>query len=179
MHARGGELIAQVRTSRAGAVGVVGPEHDVVGEQLRAPVEELGERLLAVLGIEAVLLLDGNPRELTALFGHLLAELGVLGLELGQLIASGLPFLARCDLVVGHRRLPWPLVTWVYALRPACDAELIARQAILLGWRVPVATTVRQVGAAWLHDLGSGNRVRTRRIPRRFSSGDGHKHQRP
>ena len=58
MHARGVELIPQVRTAGAGAELVIGPEHDVVGEQVRAPVEELGERLLPFLGVELVLLLN-------------------------------------------------------------------------------------------------------------------------
>ena len=82
---------------------VIGAEHDVVGEKLRAPVEELGERLLPVLGVELVLLLHGNPRKLTSLFGHFLAELGLLGLELRKLVASRLPFFAGSDCVLGHR----------------------------------------------------------------------------
>src|SRR2546421_9316188 len=107
MDARGVELVAQVRTTGAGAAFVIGPEHDVVGKELRAAVEELGERPLPVLGVELVLLLDGNPGKLTSLLGHLLAELGVLGLELGKLIASRLPFLRGSDLVRGHLSPPW------------------------------------------------------------------------
>src|SRR5204862_4743505 len=106
MDARAVELIAQVRAPRTGAELVIGAEHDVVGEELRAPVEELGERLLPVLGVEPVLLLDGNPWKLTPLLGHLLAELRVLGLELRKFVASRLPVLARSNLVVGHRSLP-------------------------------------------------------------------------
>src|SRR3982074_2849546 len=102
MHARGVELIPQVRTPRAGAELVVGPEHDVVGEQLRAPVKEFGERLLPVLLVEPVLLLPRNPGELAPLLGRLLAEFGVLSLELGKLIASRLPFLAGSNLMVRH-----------------------------------------------------------------------------
>src|SRR5688500_3846212 len=41
-----------------------GPLHDVVGEELRAAVEQLGQRHLAVLGVELILLLDRDPREL-------------------------------------------------------------------------------------------------------------------
>src|SRR5205085_1211478 len=68
MHTRGVELIPQVRTPGAGAELVIGPVHDVVGEQLRAPVKELCERLLPVLGVELVLLLHRNPGKLTPLF---------------------------------------------------------------------------------------------------------------
>src|ERR1700716_2907652 len=99
MDARGVELIAQVRTPGARAELVVGPEHDVVGEELRAPVEELGERLLPVLGVEPVLLPHGTPWKLTPLLGHLLAELRVLGLELRKFITSRLPVLARSNVV--------------------------------------------------------------------------------
>src|SRR5215213_3830174 len=106
MHAGGVEFIPQVRAPGAGAELVIGPEHDVVGEELRAPVEELGEGLLPVLAVEPVLLLHRNPGKLTSLLGHPLAELGVLGLELRKFIASRLPFLAGSDLVLGHRAPP-------------------------------------------------------------------------
>jgi hypothetical protein len=112
MHARRIELVPEVRAPGAGADLVVGPEHDVVGEQLRASVEELGERLLAVLGVELVLLLHRHPGQLAALLGHLLAELGVLGLELRELVASRLPFLAGSDLRVSHRCLLCPFGTY-------------------------------------------------------------------
>ena len=125
MHARGVELIPEVRAPGAGADLVVGPEHDVVGEQLRAPVEELGERLLPVLGVELVLLLHRDPGKLTPLLGHLLAELGVLGLELRELVASRLPFLAGSDLVVGHRCASSGRFGYV-RVRLARRAELIA-----------------------------------------------------
>jgi hypothetical protein len=106
MHARAVELIPQARAAGAGAELVIGAEHDVVGEQLRAPVEELGERLLPVLGVELVFLLHRNPGKLTALLGHLLAERCVLSLELRKLTASRLPLLAGSDLVVLHRSPP-------------------------------------------------------------------------
>jgi hypothetical protein len=67
---------------------VIGAEHDVVGKELRAAVEELSERLAAVLGVELVRLLHRHPGELTPLIGDLLAELRVLGLELCQLVAA-------------------------------------------------------------------------------------------
>src|SRR5450755_3207496 len=107
MHPRSVQFVPQVRASRAGAELVIGPEHDVVGEQLRASVEELRERLLPVLGVEPVLLLHRNPGKLTPLLGHLLAELRVLGLELRECITTRLPFLAGSNLVVGHCYLRW------------------------------------------------------------------------
>src|SRR5205807_6818140 len=86
----------------AGAERVVGAEHDVVGEQLRAAVEELVEGLLSVLGVERVLLLDRHPGEIATLALDLLVPLGLLGLELGELVAGHLPFLAGSSSVFGH-----------------------------------------------------------------------------
>src|SRR4029450_4707434 len=51
------------------------PEHQVVDEQLRAPLEQLGQRLRPFLAREPVLLLDRDPRQLAPL---LLDALGVL-----------------------------------------------------------------------------------------------------
>src|SRR5215208_6720519 len=110
MHASGVELIPQVRAPGAGAELVLRTKHDVVGEELRAPVEELGERLFAISGVELVILLHRNPRKLATLLGHPLTELGVLSLELRQFITSRVPFLARSDLVLGHRAPP--LAVW-------------------------------------------------------------------
>src|SRR2546429_6929878 len=47
MHARGVQLVPQVRTPGAGADLVIGPEHDVVGEELRSEehTSELQSRL--------------------------------------------------------------------------------------------------------------------------------------
>src|SRR3954452_14970171 len=96
------EAVGQAGAAGTGAERVVGAEHDVVGEQLRASVEELRERLLAVLGVEHVLLLDRHPRELATLALDLLVPLSLLGLELRELIPGCLPLLARSDLVFRH-----------------------------------------------------------------------------
>src|SRR5438270_6965973 len=137
MDARGVELIAEVRTPGAGAELVIGPEHDVVGEELRAPVEQLGERPLPVLGVELVLLLHRDPGKLTSLLGHPLVELGVLGLELRKFIASRLPFLAGSDLVRGHLSPPWA----VRHLGVAARGSLVAaRRASYVKTGVPGGT---------------------------------------
>src|SRR2546423_2152717 len=102
MHERAVEPVAQVGAAGAGAERVVGAEHDVVREQLRAPVEELGERLLAVLGVELVLLLDRDPGESEPLALDLLVSLRLLGLELGELVPGRLPFLTGSNLVFRH-----------------------------------------------------------------------------
>src|SRR4029077_6359795 len=91
-----------VGAAGAGAVRVVRAEHDVVGEQLRAPVEELGEGLLAVLGVELVLLLDRDPGEIATLARDLLVSLRLLCLALCELVPPRLPFLAASNLVFRH-----------------------------------------------------------------------------
>src|SRR3954470_17423798 len=102
VHPRRLQLVAQAGAAGTGPERVVGPVHDVVGEQLRAAVEQLAEGLLAVLGVEDVLLLDRYPGQVAPLLGDRSRELRVLSLEFRQLVASSLPFLPCCDLVVVH-----------------------------------------------------------------------------
>ena len=112
------ELVRQARAPGTRALRIVGPVHDVVGEELRAAVEEVGERLLPVLGVEDVLLLHRNPRKLHPLALDLLVSRSRLGLELRQLVTGCLPFLPGSDLVFRHRvtsrcAVTWTLVTFV------------------------------------------------------------------
>src|SRR5687767_11435692 len=105
MHARRVELVPEIRTAGARAVLEVGPEHDVVGEQLGAPVEQIGERLLPRLGIERVLLLHTDPGKPTALLCHFRAKLRMLDLDLREFVAIRLPLVSCSDLVLEHQRL--------------------------------------------------------------------------
>ena len=87
-----------------GTAGLVrGAEHEVVDEQLRATVEEVGERLRAVLGLEPVVLLDRHPGELPPLLRELVTAMGELLLLREELFARRVEFLLRADLVLGHR----------------------------------------------------------------------------
>src|SRR4051812_34728236 len=99
------ESVGEARAPGAGTERVVRAVHHVVREQLRAPVEQLGERLLAVLRIELVLLLDRHPRKLPPLLRDLPRALSVFGLELRELVTGRLPFLARSGCVRRHRLL--------------------------------------------------------------------------
>src|SRR5207244_9083519 len=78
--------------------------HDVVGEKLRAAFEQLGELLLAALGVERVVLLHRHPGKLAPLPLDFLVALGLLRLELRELVARRLPFLAGSDPVFRHLR---------------------------------------------------------------------------
>src|SRR2546421_3916617 len=125
MHERAVEPVAQVGATGAGAERVVGAEHDVVGEQLRAPVEELGEGLLAVLGVELVLLLDRDPGEIETLSLDPLVSLRLLRLELGELVPRRLPFLTCSNPVFGHL-IFLPSDSSSHEIRPAATRKLIA-----------------------------------------------------
>src|SRR3954463_16354855 len=88
------EPVRQAGAAGTRALAVVGPEHDVVGQQLRSPLEQVGEALLAVLGVEDVLLLNGHPRELWGFGRPPLVDRRLLGPELGDPVAPPLPLLA-------------------------------------------------------------------------------------
>jgi len=74
----------------------------VVDDQLRAPVEELGQRLRALVSVEDVLLVNRYPRQFLPLPRELVAAAGELLLALEQLTPSGKPLLTRRDRVLGH-----------------------------------------------------------------------------
>jgi hypothetical protein len=91
-------VVGEARAPRAGAAREALAEHQVVDEQLRAPVEQVGQRARAVLGLEAVLLLDRHPWQLAALTVELALAPVELLLLLAQGVVCGLPFLSRHDL---------------------------------------------------------------------------------
>ena len=63
--------------------GVLGPEHEVIDEKLRASSEEIGERRCALVRLEAVLLVDSNPGQILPLLRQFIAtpRQSLLGLE--------------------------------------------------------------------------------------------------
>ena len=71
------EAVRDRRTGRT-RCRVFRPEHDVIDEQLTAAIEQLRQRARALVGREAVLLVDPNPRQLLALPRELIAQPRVL-----------------------------------------------------------------------------------------------------
>src|SRR5438128_10219334 len=67
-------MIGQVNREAIEAIGdrrtrrtprrVVGPEHEVVDEELRAPAEQVCQRGAPIVGIESIILVDAHPRQL-------------------------------------------------------------------------------------------------------------------
>ena len=90
------------RRARRAAGREVRAEHEVVDEQLRAPAEEVGQGRRAVLGLEPVLLLDGDPGQRLAPAGELVAAARQLLLGLQHLEAGGEPLLAGGGGVGAH-----------------------------------------------------------------------------
>jgi hypothetical protein len=96
------EPVREARAPGACPGLVIRPVHDVVGEELGAAIEQIGESLLPVVGVELVLLRDHDPGELEPLPLDLLVSLSLCRLELCQLVACRLPLVARSDLVPSH-----------------------------------------------------------------------------
>ena len=59
----------------------------MIDEQLGSPVKQVAERPLTVVGVEAVVLLDGNPGQLASLLRQLVPKPGVLLFADEQLVA--------------------------------------------------------------------------------------------
>ena len=88
------EAVEPVRDRRAGRTPrrVVGPEHEVVDEELRAPSEEVCQRGAPFIGLESVLLVDPDPRQLLPPPRQLVAAPRQLLLLLEQLEPRCKPF---------------------------------------------------------------------------------------
>jgi hypothetical protein len=76
----------------------------VVDKELGSPLEQLDERLLTVVGVEAVLLLHPHPRQLASLLSELVAEPGVLLFAAQEPLACREPFFPCSDLMISHVR---------------------------------------------------------------------------
>ena len=74
--------------------GVVGAEHEVVDEELRAPSEKVLERGASLVGVEPVLLVDPDPRQRLPPLRELVAAPRQLLLRLEQLEPRGEPLVA-------------------------------------------------------------------------------------
>src|SRR5207247_178247 len=85
---------------------VVGPEHEVVDEELRASSEEVGQRAAPLVGLESVLLVDPHPRQLLPPPRQLVAAPRELLLRLEQLEPRGEPLFTCPGHVLRHYRSP-------------------------------------------------------------------------
>ncbi len=100
-----GEAVEPVRDRRAGSTPrrVVGPEHVVVDEELRAPSEEVCQRGAPFIDLESVLLVDPDPRQVLTSPRQLVAAPREILLRLEQLEPRCQP-LFTCPGHVSRRR---------------------------------------------------------------------------
>jgi len=101
VHGKAVEAIRDRRACRA-ATRVLGAEHEVVDEELRASIEEIGEGRSALVGLETVLLIDSNPRQLLPPLRQFVATSRQLLLGLEQLQACRKPLFTCSDLVISR-----------------------------------------------------------------------------
>ena len=74
----------------------------MIDEQLAAAVKDFRQRAWAVVGVEAVLLLDPDPGQFAPLPRQLVARSSVLLLAGKQLLAGSCPLFPCSDLVIRH-----------------------------------------------------------------------------
>src|SRR6266850_3109241 len=98
------EPVEAIRDHRAGrtASRVVGPEHEMVDEELRAPLEQALERCAPVVGLKAILLADPNPWQALPPLRQLIAAPRELLLRLEQIEPRFEPFVACPCRMRGH-----------------------------------------------------------------------------
>jgi hypothetical protein len=132
------EAVEAVRDRRTGGTArlVVGPEHEVIDEELRTRSEEICERGGSLVGLEPVLLVDRDRGQLASLLRKLVAEPGVLLFADEELVACGEPFFTCSDLVISHGCLLHVVTTLGLRGEPAA---LVADQS----WRVSMNTGIR------------------------------------
>src|ERR1700761_4713946 len=89
------EAVEPVRDRRAGGTPrrVVGPEHEVIDEELRTPSEEVCRRGAPFIGLESVLLVAPNPRQFLPPLRQFVAAPRELLLRLEQLEPRRQPLL--------------------------------------------------------------------------------------
>ena len=109
-----GKAVEAVRDRRTGGTArcVIGPEHEVIDEELRTPSEEICERRASLVGLESVLLLDRDPGQLAPPPRKLVAEPGVVLFADEELLACGEPFFTCSDLVIRHRAASFCVVSY-------------------------------------------------------------------
>src|SRR6266567_351238 len=95
------EAVGDGRAGRA-PCGVVGPEHEVLDDQLRASLEQVGQGCRAFVDVEPVLLVDPDPGQLLPPPRELVAAPGQLLLGVQQLQPGGKPLVTSSGLVSDH-----------------------------------------------------------------------------
>ena len=96
------EAVGNGRAARAGFVPV-GVEHEVIDDQLRTPSEQIHEQGFAILGVEAVGLVEADPRQIPPPAGQLVVQAGQLLFSPKQLKPGVEPLGTGSDAMIRHR----------------------------------------------------------------------------
>ena len=134
------ETVEAVRDRRAGRTPrlVVGPEHEVVDEKLRAASEKIRQRGASFIGVESVGLFDPDPRQLLPPPRQLVAAPGELLLRLQQIEPCGQPLVTCPGLMCGHLFRHWffsPVRRYVSSLRKISAGHCTVGVASMAGFR--------------------------------------------
>ena len=123
------ESVEAIRDRRAGwaAGGVVGSEHEVVDEELRAPLEDVCQRGGPFIGLESIRLFDPNPRQFLPPPRQLVAAPRELLLRREQLEPRGEPFFTCSGYVLRHLSSHLRVISLAASARP-----LELRTAVML-----------------------------------------------
>jgi hypothetical protein len=102
------DTIESIRDRRAGRTPglVVRPKHEVVDEELRAPVEHILQRLVALLGVERINLIDSYPGQLLSQPRNVVAAPRQVLLGGKQIASRVQPSLACCCHMCRHHASP-------------------------------------------------------------------------
>ena len=124
------EAVEPVRDRRAGWTSrrVVGPEHEVVDEELRAPSEEVCQRSSPLVGLKSILFVDPDPGQLLPPPRQLVAASRELFLGLEQLEPRCEPFFACPGDVLRHRSSLLPSVCLIVRSVGRCDETGCCRE---------------------------------------------------
>src|SRR5262249_33557413 len=130
------------RRARRAARGIVGAKHEVIDEELRASLEEIGECGVALIGVESVRLVDADPRQLPPPLRDLVALPRECFLGVEQLEPRREPLFTCASAVLRHRC--HLLCSLAFITRSARAAALVRRPEIDLapGMRTAGVTSV-------------------------------------
>src|SRR5438094_4393702 len=120
-----GDAVEPVRDRGAGRTPrrVVGPEHEMVDEELRTSSEEVSERRFSVVGLEAVILVDSNPRQLLPFSRQLIASPRQFLLGIEHLQPGRKPLFTCSSLMVSHRFLSFSDKLYAIFMRERMNLE--------------------------------------------------------
>jgi hypothetical protein len=101
VHQRPVDVVGVERTAHA-TLPPPGAEHEMLDDQLAAPIEEVGERLPARRAIEHIGLFDLDPGQFAALCAQLVAQPGELLFSRQMRLARGQPLVSHNDPMMHH-----------------------------------------------------------------------------